>query len=65
MQEQEEFLKPTKKQLLLVQLFGTSAKLATVEEDILQGVLGEISAKRLERILNRLSQHLEYDIPNS
>lgn len=39
-------------------------KLATVEESILQGVLGEISAKRLERILTRLSKHLGNDNPS-
>lgn len=33
-------------------------KLATVEESILQGVLGEISARRLEKMLTRLSNHL-------
>ncbi len=36
-------------------------KLASVEESILQGVLGEISARRLEEILTRLSKHLEND----
>lgn len=34
-------------------------KLATVEEAVLEGVLGEISSERLRRILTRLRDHLE------
>jgi len=34
-------------------------KLATVEEAVLEGVLGEISSERLMRILKRLMNHLE------
>lgn len=34
-------------------------KLATVEEAILEGMLGEISSERLRRILNRLKDHFE------
>lgn len=35
-----------------------TGKLATVEEGIFQGILGEISSERLGRIRNRLSKHL-------
>ena len=42
-----------------------TGKLATVEESILQGVLGEISAQRLEKILTRLSKHLGNDTTNT
>jgi mRNA interferase MazF len=34
-------------------------KLATVEEAVLEGVLGEISSERLMRTLKRLMNHLE------
>jgi mRNA interferase MazF len=34
-------------------------KLATVEEEVLESVLGEISPERLMRILKRLLDHLE------
>jgi len=34
-------------------------KLATVEEEVLEGVLGEISSERLTKILKRLRGHLE------
>ena len=34
-------------------------KLATVEEEVLEGVLGEISSERLTKILKRLRDHLE------
>jgi len=37
-------------------------KLATVEEAVLEGVLGEISSERLRRILKRLGDHLEREI---
>jgi mRNA interferase MazF len=37
-------------------------KLATVEEEVLEGVLGNISLERLERILKRLSEHFEQEI---
>jgi len=34
-------------------------KLATVEEEVLEGVLGEVSSGRLMRVLKRISTHLE------
>jgi mRNA interferase MazF len=34
-------------------------KLATVEEEVLESMLGEISSERLMRILKRLMNHLE------
>jgi len=37
-------------------------KLATVEERVLEGVLGEISAERLVRILGKIRGHLEREI---
>jgi mRNA interferase MazF len=37
-------------------------KLATVEEEVLEGVLGKISLERLERILKKLSDHFEQEI---
>jgi len=37
-------------------------KLATVEEEVLEGVLGKISLERLERILKRLRDHFEQEI---
>jgi len=37
-------------------------KLATVEEAVLEGVLGEISPERLRGILKRLRDHLEREI---
>lgn len=33
-------------------------KLATVEEEVLEGVQGEISSERLKRILKRLGDHM-------
>ena len=39
-------------------------KLATVEEAVLEGVLGQISSERLKRILRRLSGHLEKESAN-
>ena len=57
----DDFDKSGLKQASLIRI----GKLATVEENILQGILGEISAERLERILNRLSYHLKNNIPNS
>lgn len=56
----EDFDKTGLKQASLIRI----GKLATVEKSILQGVLGEISAKRLERILTRLSKHLGNDNPS-
>ena len=56
-----DFNKSGLKQASLIRI----GKLATVEENILQGILGEISAERLERILNRLSYHLKNNIPNT
>mgnify|MGYP006295565071 CR=1 FL=1 len=57
----DDFDKSGLKQASLIRI----GKLATVEENVLQGILGEISAERLERILNRLSYHLKNNIPNS
>ena len=37
-------------------------KLATVEEGVLEGVLGEVSCERLVRILHKLRGHLEKEI---
>ena len=37
-------------------------KLATVEKEILEDTLGEISSERLEGILKRLRNHLEQEI---
>lgn len=37
-------------------------KIATVEEVILEGVLGEISSERLKKVLKRLKDHLEQKI---
>lgn len=37
-------------------------KLATVEEEVLEGRLGEISSERLRRILKKLSNHLEQEV---
>ena len=57
----DNFDKTGLKQASLIRI----GKLATVEESILQGVLGEISAKRLERILTSLSRHLGNDTPST
>ncbi len=37
-------------------------KLATVESSVLEGVLGEISSKRLDRLLQRLGAYLQRQI---
>jgi len=37
-------------------------KLATVEEEVLEGILGEVSPDRLMRVLKRLSDHLEREV---
>ncbi len=36
-------------------------KLATVEEEMLEGMLGKISSERLKRILKRLRDHLDQE----
>ena len=37
-------------------------KLATVEEDMLEGVLGEVSSDRLAAILSRIADFLERQV---
>ena len=37
-------------------------KLATVEEDVFEGMLGEVSPDRLMRVLKRISTHLEREV---
>ena len=36
-------------------------KLATVEEEVLEGILGKISSERLKKILKRLRDHLDQE----